>query len=296
MRRKWLRRSALTVVLLFVAIAAMTALSYSPGAPTINGADRLARIDLVIPFRTWEEHGALYPPGDDSYTLQIDEVDNQLLYFGSKHSRDRNHPQRKRIEKSWDEFKPTVALHEGRSRGYLIGPVYERLLGLPEPAIVHQLARRDDVPLYSLEPPYEHEIGELLKQWSPDRITLYFTMRVYWSEAQGRADDGLATDLLAKRTDTPSLRDALQSVADIDRLWKRDFPEMPSWRKLKTEPQDTYLDEISDASRLIRGRHMVRVLVDLARRGERVFAVVGCSHVIRHEPTIRDLLDTRAAE
>ena len=153
MRRKWLRRSALTVVLLFVATAAMTALSYSPGAPPISGANRLALIDLVVPFRTWEEHGALYPPGDDSYILRIDEGDSQLLYFGSKHSRDPNHPQRERIEKSWNDFKPTVALHEGRSRGYLVGPVYERLLGLPEPAIVHQLARRDDVPLYSLEPP-----------------------------------------------------------------------------------------------------------------------------------------------
>ena len=136
----------------------------------------------------------------------------------------------------------------------------------------------------------------MLKRWSSERVALYFTMRVYWSEAQGRADDGLANDLLAKRTDTPSLRDALQSLADIDRLWKRDFPEMPSWRKLKTEPQDTYLNEISDASRLIRGRHMVRVLVDLARRGERVFAVVGCIHVIRHEPTIRDLLCTGVRE
>ncbi len=296
MRRKWPRRSVATVVLLFVALAAATALSYSPGAPTINGADRLAGIDLVVPFRTWEEHGALYPPGDDSYILQIDEVGSQLLYFGSKHSRDRNHPQRERIETLWKRFQPTIAFQEGRSRGYLVGPLYERLLGLPEPAIVHQLARRDNVPLYSLEPPYEQEIKELLKKWSSERVALYFTMRVYWSEAQGRADDGLATDLLAKRTDTPSLRDALQSVADIDRLWKRDFPEMPSWRKLKTEPQDTSLNEISDASRLIRGRHMVRVLVDLARRGERVFAVVGCSHVIRHEPTIRDLLATSARE
>ena len=201
MRRKWLRRSAVTVVLLFVALVAVTALSYSPGAPAVSWSDRLASIDLVVPFRTWEEHGALYPRGDDSYILNIDAGGTELLYFGAKHSRDRNHPQRERIETLWKEFQPTIALHEGRSRGYLVGPVYERLLGLPEPAIVHQLARRDNVPLYSLEPPYEHEVGELLKQWLPEQIALYFTMRVYWSEAQGRTDDGLAADLLAKRTD-----------------------------------------------------------------------------------------------
>lgn len=280
------------VLLLFVAFTAMTALSYSPGAPAIGRSAQLSSMDLAVPFRTWEEHADLYPQGDDSYILKIDTGDSHLLYFGAKHSRDRNHPQRERIESAWVEFKPTVALHEGRSRGFLLGPLYERLVGLPEPAIVHQLARRDDVPLYSLEPPYEDEIGELSKQWTPEQLALYFTMRVYWSEAQGQADDGLAADLLAKRTDTPKLRGTLQSVADIDRIWKRDFPESPDWRTLESEPRNTYLDEISDASRLVRGRHMVRILVDQARRGERVFAVVGCSHVIRQEPTIRHLLET----
>lgn len=296
MRRKWIRRCLITVAFLFVSVAVVTALSYSPGAPTVSWSDRLAGIELVVPFRTWEQHGAIYPPGDESYVLRIDEGGSQLLYFGAKHSRDRNHPQRERIERAWNEFKPTIALHEGRSRGYLIGPLYERIVGLPEPAIVHQLARRDDVPLYSLEPTYEREIEELSKRWSPEQVALYFTMRVYWSEAGGRADDGLAADLLAKRTDTPALRGTLQSVADIDRIWKRDFPGLPDWREIEREPQDTYLNEISDASRLIRGRHMVRVLVDQARRGERVFAVVGCSHVIRQEPTIRDLLGTAARE
>ena len=68
------------------------------------------------------------------------------------------------------------------------------------------------MPLYSLEPPYELEIRELLKRWQAEKIALYFTMRVYWSEAQGRPDDGLAADLLTKRTDTPALRGTLESL------------------------------------------------------------------------------------
>ncbi len=73
MKRKWLRRSIATVVLLFVALAAVTALSYSPGAPAVSWSDRLTGVELVVPFRTWEEHEALYPPGDDSYILRIDD-------------------------------------------------------------------------------------------------------------------------------------------------------------------------------------------------------------------------------
>ena len=124
MRRKWLRRIAVTVVLLFVGLAAVTAFSYSRGAPSVSWSDRLAGIELVVPFRTWEEHGALYPLCSESYVLQIDGGRGALLYFGAKHSRDRKHPQRERIEKAWKKFRPTVAFQEGRSRGYLIGPLY----------------------------------------------------------------------------------------------------------------------------------------------------------------------------
>jgi hypothetical protein len=292
MRRKWIRRCLGFLGIVFLLLVGLTALSYSRGVPTVPWTARLGNIELTVPFRTWEEHDTLYPQGDDSYVLELARGTGSLVYFGAKHSRDPGHPRRRRIERAWEKLRPTIAFHEGRSRGFLIGPLYERLVGLPEPALVHQLARRADVPLYSLEPPYEHEVAELLHRWSPDQVALYFTMRVYWSEAQGRADDGLAADLLTKRTDTPALRGSLESVADIDRLWKRDFPGHPDWRTLTQEPEGTYLVDMSEASRLVRGRHMVRVLVDQVRRGERVFAVVGCSHVIRQEPTIRVLLDT----
>ena len=292
MKRKWLRRCAGGTVVLAVVAVGATALSYSRGAPPVDWTDRLAAIDLAVPFRTWEEHGRLYPKGDDTYVLQIDSDVGGLRYFGSKHTRDRRHPQREQIETLWQDFQPTVALHEGRSRGFLIGPIYERLLGLTEPALVHTLARRDGIPLYSLEPAYDREVGELLKRWSREQVALYFTLRVYWSEAQGRANDALAADLLAKRTDTPALSGSLASVADMDRVWNRDFSDHGEWRTLKKEPPSTYLHQISDDSRIIRGQHMVRALVDLVRQGERVFAVVGCSHVIRQEPTIRDLLKT----
>jgi len=296
MKRNGFKFAAIAAAVSAAILMAIAACSYSPGAPSMGATDRLNKIELAVPFRTWDEHGALYPPGTENFVLRIDEGERQLLYFGAKHSRDRKHPQRRRIEDAWAEFRPTVAFHEGRSRGYLVGPLYEHLVGLPEPAIVHRLARRDGVRLYSLEPPYEDEVAELVKQWSPEQVALFFTMRVYWSEAGGRADERLAADLLARRTDTPLLRKSLKTVADIDRVWNRDFSGHPDWRTLQSEPQGTYLRAIGDDSRLVRGRHMVRVLVDQARRGERVFAVVGCSHVIRQEPTIRELLVTSSKE
>ncbi len=60
-----------------------------------------------------------------------------------------------------------------------------------------------------------------------------------------------------------------------------------SWRTLTSEPNVDYITAISAESRRIRGEHMLRTLIDLAQRGERVFAVVGSGHVIRQEWNLR---------
>lgn len=49
-------------------------------------------------------------------------------------------------------------------------------------------------------------------------------------------------------------------------------------------------------SREVRGEHMVRTLVDLAARGERVLAVVGASHVIRQEAALGKALEKALAQ
>jgi hypothetical protein len=207
-----------------------------------------------------------------------------------RHSDDPADPQAADIRARWAAFAPTVALCEGRRRGYFLGPVFEALGGLPEPAIVHALARRDRVKLYSLEPEYEDEVAALLETWSPEQVALYFTLRVYASESGGEPDEGLALHLLEKRTDVEGLRGSLASVADLDRVWRRDFPELEDWRTLGSEPDAGYLREISHASRRVRGEHMARTLIDLVREGERVFAVVGSGHVIRQEWVLRAAL------
>lgn len=163
----------------------------------------------------------------------------------------------------------------------------EPFAGLSEPALVHKLARRDEVRLYSLEPAYHDEVAQLLAISKPEQVALYFFLRVYITEAGGVANDQLAVDLLAKRTNVKGLRRSLPSLAAVDTVWKRDFPGKENWRTLTTEPIHNYIPAISAESRRIRGEHMLRTLIDLARKGERVFGVVGSGHVIRQEWNLR---------
>ncbi len=67
-------------------------------------------------------------------------------------------------------------------------------------------------------------------------------------------------------------------------------------KRLRVEQGEPgYLADISNASQRIRGEHMARILIDLVKRGERVFAVVGSGHVIRQEWNLRTVFDQEPA-
>lgn len=280
-----------TFVLSLLAAYAWT--HYSPAGAVYPAGD-VAHIELPYRLRNVAEHDAARSRTGTPYILEIHTPDaGALLYYGASHATDPAHPQIADITARWDAFQPTVALYEGRRRGFFYGSLIEPFAGLPEPALVHKLARRDDVPLYSLEPDYADEVAELLGEFSAEQVALYFFLRVYTSESRGVAKEGLALDLLQKRTDVDGLRGSLVTLGDVDRVWQRDFPEEGDWRVLQGEPG--YLDTISQSSRRIRGEHMARILIDLVQKGERVLAVVGSGHVIRQEWNLRAVFNQEPA-
>ncbi len=288
------RRVLLGSAALLALAAGWTWRSYSPRAATYV----LAAGDtgpLSMRLRSPAEHDRVRQRFGEPYVLELESNGGALHYYGGAHSRDRGHPQVEDIRGRWKRFRPTVALCEGRQRGYFLGWPFESLTGLPEPALVHALARAGGVPLFSLEPAYAEEVRLLVNEFPPEHVALFFTLRVYASESQGRADPELALDLARKRTDVPPLVGMLETTEAVDALWKRDFARHGDWRTLASVPDSGPLAEIDQASRRIRGEHMVRVLRELVTNGERVFAVVGSGHVIRQEWALRAALGAEPA-
>lgn len=243
-------------------------------------------IDTVA-LRSWPEHDSIYQATKFPYVLRMERGPAKLLYIGAHHTSDATDPQLAEIERLWVEFKPTVALCEGRAKMFRFAS--RPATGtLSESELVRILAQKSGVPLYSLEPSYEAEVNGLLWKFEPKLVATYMTLRVFTSEAKGHDGelDALALHLLRKRVDTDGLRGSLASVEDLDEYWRKRFPAAPDWRTLSDTESVPLLVEVGNASREIRGDHMVRTLVDLAARGERVLAVVGASHVIRQEPAL----------
>lgn len=101
-------------------------LHWSP-AGAVYPADTVAHIDLPHRLRNSAEHdSARSRNGGNPYILTIDTKDKgSLLYYGASHTRDPDHPQIADITSRWEAFNPTVALYEGRSRGYVYGSLIE---------------------------------------------------------------------------------------------------------------------------------------------------------------------------
>jgi hypothetical protein len=81
----------------------------------------------------------------------------------------------------------------------------------------------------------------------------------------------------------------------MDSIWRVEFPNGPPWRELPWEATwptgtNTWLNALSADVNRARDRYMVAVIMNLVARGERVFAVVGSSHVVMQERALRERL------
>lgn len=246
-----------------------------------------------IALRSWPEHDAIYAEASFPYLVEIEPAAGSLLYFGCRHTSNAADPQLTELEKRWNDFRPTVALCEGRER-------MNRFASRPisgtysESQLVRTLAYRSGVKLFTLEPEYKEEVAGLLKIHDAKDVATYFILRVYSSEVKNYkgSRDELAFSLLRQRVNVEGLRNTFDSLNSFDSHWKLRFSDTLDWRDLpNTESQPKLLD-IGNTSRQVRGEHMIKTLAELTRKGERVFAVVGASHVIRQEPCLRSLLTT----
>lgn len=230
----------------------------------------------------------------EPYIVRLGSGQGELLYYGARHTQNPENPQVLELQRVWHEFDPTIALAESRL-GFFVGPLSAGVKQFGEAGAVFALARREGVPVYTLEPPLALEMREVLKRWPAERVALFYVLRGAVGEGSAEAVEKEAAQLARKRTRWPGLEGALRDVDHIDAIWRRDFPGLPDWRELParyTWPghRDTYLNEIATDVNRFRDRYMVSLLTTLVQRGERVLAVVGSSHVVMQEPALRALL------
>lgn len=252
------------------------------------------------PIMSWERYRQLSVRGP--YIVNISRVSGTLLYFGVEHSVDPAHPQFVTMQELWQRVRPTLVLAEGWGRGareLVVQSPDEAILRAGESGLIRLLAERDRIPVRTLEPAAPDEARELLQHFSVEQVKVFYVLR---QVAQHRRDrmavslDEYIQRFLRELSQVAGLEGAPRSLSELDRSTSRLFgARLTDWRDvpdswLRPTLQFTFTNEIQRRVVEIRDQHMVRLLAKEVKHNERVFAIVGFSHVVMQEPALRALL------
>lgn len=225
------------------------------------------------------------------YVLDICAGGGRLLYFGANHSFDPTDPQMALIEQMWTDVEPTVVFNEGGNPPTLDDRSEAvRLNG--EGGLVRHLAAKHGVKIASIDPPRSKIAEHLKKSYSAEQVKLFFLLGAVKTH---RANPTEPFETRMERVfsifaSSKSLQGPPNTLAELDSTYRRYFSG--SLDDLSAEwfdPQKTgtFLNEMSRRANDFRDEHMVQLLLRSLRNGDRVFAVVGASHVVRQEDMIR---------
>ncbi len=138
----------------------------------------------------------------------------------------------------------------------------------------------------------------LLKHYSAEEIKLFYVLRdvaqnsrLLPADAMNRQVQG---SLSYMRRSVPGLEGPPTSIEEIEQAFQRlSLPGVAGWRVISVDDLDpaaadpNRLQSLNADLALFRDAHILDVLEAEVRRGERVFAVVGASHVVMQESVLR---------
>lgn len=211
-----------------------------------------------------------------------------LVIFGAEHTRNRKDAQIRLLTDRWERLQPTVALVEGRL-GFLLPQFMNPVEKLGEGGKVKELANRDDVPLYNWDLSKEELAKRMQEKFSREQIALSQILNPYFSNMRfGKPSNPEAfVEPYLKRAANVGLQAKIQSIDDVNRIWKKYFPTI-DWRNVTDEyGLPGYLGEMMAASNDLRNQQLIDVLKELTAKGERVFVICGSSHAVCVEPAFK---------
>jgi len=230
------------------------------------------------------------------YVLDIARGSGRLVYVGSRHTNDATALDIALIESLWSQARPELAFNEGGD------PPTEstkaeavRLYG--ESGFVRFLAARDGVPVASLEPTKQELAKRLVPEFGAELVKLGFLLLQVKHHRNNPTEpfETAVARTFSTLNRTPGLEGQPRDLAELERRFAARFPEAPVLRQLPeawTDPVQA-INEMNAFYRRAseeRDRHMIDLLADRVRQGQRVFAVVGASHVVMQEAAVRAAL------
>jgi hypothetical protein len=249
-------------------------------------------LERLVPY------GAAIPSPE--YRLELEAGAGKLLYLGARHSTDPADPQFAEIEQRWNAMKPELAFYEGPNR-----PVpasrEEAIRQTGESGFVRYLAARDGVVPARLEPEPKDEAAWLLQRFTPEQVSLFYTLREAARLRERRnMDEGAiakSIDQMLERAAAMGLPISFRSSAEVAAAYRRYWTEPAQWWQApgrwfdpaarSADTGGVFTNEVNAQSSAFRNVNMVNRLSAAVREGKKVFAVVGRDHVSHQADALR---------
>ena len=236
------------------------------------------------------------------HILQIQGASGALFYYGAAHTSDPADPQIAEIQRFWQSFRPIFAFNEGGAPPAL-DTVEETVGRYGESGLVRWLARRDEVSVETFEPSRAEIVAALAARFTPEQIKVANILRQLSQESR-RAEQYRISDMDAEigrvltiLSRTRGLEGAPTTPSEFATSAIRLVPPSSDWRRPPAEwfdpvpdPPPTWFNAFARAESDIRDEVIMRKLVQKVRDGERVFAVIGGTHVVMQERALRSRL------
>lgn len=256
---------------------------------------------------TYDQYAEIEARGfDNPYVVELHNNGQNLLFYGSEHLNNPEHPQFRDIEERWNRFvsnteKP-IALVEGRFDEVPETETKDKTKSIAEGGeaqLVVHLARRDHVQLVSPEPDRVWEANELAKEFGRDNVVFYYFIRQisWWNrftekpDIQSESKKMLELMKGAYRWDDVDF--STERMAHIheglfgkplsmdDTIWIYD---------LTTPAQQDYItNKLARKSGELRDGYILEQIKKYWQEGKSPFIVFGSAHAIRLEPALQQL-------
>lgn len=244
---------------------------------------------------SWEDY--VRQPRNNPYVLELDSKGGSLLYYGAFHKVDPTHPQFRDIEQRWEEFQPTFVYCEGST-----WPLEESkdiaIEKYGEQGFVTFLAARDGIPIECIDPSLDDQAKYLKNFFPPHLIKIYYVLRQVAINRMMKKDshDSRYIDrYLRKLGGIYGYNKSPNNIHDFERMVSFLFPDLNDWQKIppfyfQCPESGGFLTAIHRKLNKFRDRIMIKKVTQALKKGKRVFAIVGRSHVVIQEATLKYLL------
>jgi hypothetical protein len=136
--------------------------------------------------------------------------------------------------------------------------------------------------------------GYLLKTYTPQQLKVFYVLRQVTEERFRKAPSSLDDRInswLSGYLPANGLKNSPNTLAELGAECKKLFPGLTDWRRVPEQwfgPRMSghYTNQLARDSGDFRNRYVFRLLVDRVKHGDRVFAVIGASHVVMLQPAL----------